>query len=83
VSHVIQTYTHPVSVPSMTRAASRSASFVGMSSVATCTPTAAAQGTRVSAFDTALGYRKAIALIPNSDVVTDGTPGFRTWSPPV
>ena len=81
---MIQTYTHPVSVPSMTRAASRSASFVGMSSVATCTPTAAAQGIRVSAFDTALGYRKAIALIPNSDVVvTDGTPGFRTWSPPV
>jgi hypothetical protein len=60
VSHVIQTYTHPVSGPSMTRAASR------------------------SAFATALGYRKAIALIPNSDVVvTDGTPGFRTWSPPV
>jgi hypothetical protein len=78
---VIQTYTHIVSVPSMTRAASRSASFAGMSPVATCTPTAAAQGT---AFDPALGYRKAIALIPNSDVVvTDGTPGFRTWSPPV
>jgi len=81
-----ETTTYAVTIAS-TRAAFLRVASVGIPQVATCAPTAFVRGSTLPvAGHVDLGARKALAQIPNRDVavvMTDGTSGFRTWSPPV